>query len=75
VVDDFPLFRRGVGDLLVEGFHGVKIGEAGNAHEMLDFAEAGSRGTWAVMDISMPGMKRLGRDQTSENGSSPICRC
>ncbi len=58
VVDDFPLFRRGVGDLLVEGFHGVKIGEAGNAHEMLDLLR---RKPWdvAVMDISMPGMNGL----------------
>jgi two-component system invasion response regulator UvrY len=58
VVDDFPLFRRGVGDLLVEGFQSVKLGEAGNAHEMLDLLR---RKPWdvAVMDISMPGMNGL----------------
>jgi DNA-binding NarL/FixJ family response regulator len=58
VVDDFPLFRRGVGDLLVEGFQGAKIGEAGNAHEMLELLR---RKPWdvAVMDISMPGMNGL----------------
>ena len=36
VVDDSPLFRRGVKDLVNEGFHGAKIGEAGNAFEMMD---------------------------------------
>jgi len=58
VVDDFPLFRRGVGDLLVEGFQSVKLGEAGNAYEMLDLLR---RKPWdvAVMDISMPGMSGL----------------
>jgi DNA-binding NarL/FixJ family response regulator len=58
VIDDFPLIRRGVRDLLVEGFQGAKIGEAGNFHEMLDLLR---RKPWdvAVMDISMPGMNGL----------------
>jgi len=58
VADDFPLIRRGVRDLLVEGIQGVKIGEAGNFHEMLDLLR---RKSWdvAVMDISMPGMNGL----------------
>ena len=58
VIDDFPLFRRGVRDLVIEGFHGVKIGEAGNAHEMLELLRLKP---WdvAVMDISMPGMNGL----------------
>ncbi len=58
VVDDSPLFRRGVRDLVIEGFHGAKVGEAGNAHEMLDLQR---RKPWdmAVMDISMPGMNGL----------------
>lgn len=58
VIDDFPLFRRGVKDLVVEGFHGAKIGEAGNAHEMLELLRLKP---WdvAVMDISMPGMNGL----------------
>ena len=58
VVDDSPLFRRGVRDLLVEGLQGVKIGEAGNAQEMLDLLR---RKPWdvAVLDISMPGMNGL----------------
>jgi two-component system invasion response regulator UvrY len=58
VADDFPLIRRGVRDLLVEGFQGAKIGEAGNFHEMLELL---GRKPWdvAVMDISMPGMNGL----------------
>ena len=58
VADDFPLIRRGVRELLVEGFQGVKIGEASNFHEMLDLLR---RKPWdvAVMDISMPGMNGL----------------
>jgi len=58
VVDDSPLFRRGVRDLAIEGFHGAKIGEAGNVYEMLDLLR---RKPWdvAVMDISMPGMNGL----------------
>jgi DNA-binding NarL/FixJ family response regulator len=58
VVDDSPLFRRGVRDLAIEGFHGVKIGEAGNVYEMLELLR---KKPWdmAVMDISMPGMNGL----------------
>jgi two-component system invasion response regulator UvrY len=58
VVDDFPLFRRGVRELVIEGFKGAKIGEAGNAHEMLELLR---RKPWdvAVLDISMPGMNGL----------------
>lgn len=58
VVDDFPLFRLGVRDLLTRGFPGVKTGEAGNVHEML---EALRRKPWdvAIMDISMPGTNGL----------------
>jgi DNA-binding NarL/FixJ family response regulator len=58
VIDDFPLIRRGVRDLLVEGFQGAKIGEAGNFQEMFELLR---RKPWdvAVMDISMPGMNGL----------------
>ena len=58
VVDDSPLFRRGVRELVIEGFRGAKVGEAGNAHEMLELQR---RKPWdmAVMDISMPGMNGL----------------
>jgi two-component system, NarL family, invasion response regulator UvrY len=58
VVDDSPLFRRGVRDLMIEGFQGAKIGEAGNALEMLELLK---RKPWdvVVLDISMPGMNGL----------------
>lgn len=58
VVDDFPLFGRGVRDLVIEGFPGAKIGEAGNVHEMLEMLR---QKPWdvAVMDISMPGVNGL----------------
>ena len=58
VVDDSPLFRRGVRDLVIEGFRGAKVGEAGNAHKMLELLRLKP---WdvAVMDISMPGMNGL----------------
>ena len=58
VADDFPLIRRGVRHLLVEGFQGAKIGEASNFHEMLELLRLKP---WdvAVMDISMPGMNGL----------------
>jgi len=58
VVDDSPLFRRGVKELVIEGFQGAKIGEAGNAHEMFELLK---RKPWdlAVLDISMPGMNGL----------------
>lgn len=54
IADDFPLFRRGVKDILLESFVGVKIGEAGTAQEVLALAKSD---TWdaAVIDISMPG--------------------
>ena len=58
VVDDFPLFRRGVRDLLDEGFKDAKIGEASDAHEMLKLLRLKP---WdvAILDISMPGMNGL----------------
>ena len=58
VVDDSPLFRRGVKDLVNEGFQGAKIGEAGTAFEMLELLR---RRQWdvVVLDISMPGMNGL----------------
>src|SRR6185437_236514 len=58
VVDDYPLFRRGVKELVNEGFQGAKIGEAGNAFEMLELLR---RRPWdvAVLDINMPGMNGL----------------
>lgn len=58
VVDDFPLFRRGVRDLLNEGFKDVRIGEASDAHEMLKLLRLKP---WdvTILDISMPRMNGL----------------
>lgn len=73
VADDFPLFRRGLKDLLVEGFEAVTIGEAGTVNEMLELARAQE---WdaVIMDISMPG--RCGpeavRDLKREHPSLPV---
>src|SRR6267143_522463 len=39
VVDDFPLIRRGVRELVIGGFQCAKIGEAGNFHELLSDRE------------------------------------
>ncbi|MBD0305235.1 MAG: response regulator transcription factor [Nitrospiraceae bacterium] len=54
VVDDHPSFRRGVKDILVEGFQDTKIGECGNAQEMLETVRQ-KKWDLVVMDISMPG--------------------
>ena len=54
IADDFPLFRRGVKEMLSEGIGAVKYGEASNAPELLEQIR---KRTWdvLVMDISMPG--------------------
>ena len=54
IVDDHPSFRRGVKDILVEGFKGAGFSECGNAQEMLDQVRPHAFDL-VVMDISMPG--------------------
>jgi DNA-binding NarL/FixJ family response regulator len=54
IVDDHPSFRRGVKDILTEGFKGAAVAECGNAQEMLQQVQA-RRFDLVVMDISMPG--------------------
>ncbi len=54
VVDDHPSFRRGVKDILIEGFETAKVGECGNADEMFEAVKQ-KRWDLVVMDISMPG--------------------
>lgn len=54
VVDDHPSFRRGVKDILEEGFEGASMAECGNAQEMLDQVREQTYDL-VVMDISMPG--------------------
>jgi two-component system invasion response regulator UvrY len=54
IADDFPLFRRGVKDLLADGLGAVTIGECGNTHDLFELVR---RKKWDVLilDISMPG--------------------
>jgi DNA-binding NarL/FixJ family response regulator len=54
VVDDHPSFRRGVKDILEEGFEGARMAECGNAQEMLDCIRE-TKYDLVVLDISMPG--------------------
>lgn len=54
IADDFPLFRRGVKDLLSDGLGAVTFGECGNTHDLLELVR---RKKWdvVILDISMPG--------------------
>lgn len=54
IADDFPLFRRGVKEMLTEGLGEVAYGEAGTAMELKERVQADE---WdvLVMDITMPG--------------------
>lgn len=73
LVDDHPLFRRGVKEILAEGLGNVMIGEAGSAKEMLDLVRVQD---WdaVVMDISMPktnGPEAL-RELKQEHQALPV---
>jgi two-component system, NarL family, invasion response regulator UvrY len=54
IADDFPLFRRGVKELLAEGLGAVMVGECGTAHDLLNLVR---RKRWdvVILDITMPG--------------------
>lgn len=54
IADDFPLFRRGVKELLADGFGAVTVGECDNAHDLLELVR---REKWdaVILDITMPG--------------------
>jgi DNA-binding NarL/FixJ family response regulator len=54
IADDFPLFRRGVKELLADGLGEVTAGECGTSHELLDLVR---RKNWdvVILDIAMPG--------------------
>lgn len=54
IADDFPLFRRGVRDLLINGLGAVTVGECGNAHELLELVRY-KKWDVVILDISMPG--------------------
>lgn len=63
IVDDHPSFRRGVKDILAEGFKGAAVAECGNAQEMLQEVRD-TKFDLVIMDISMPG--RSGPDVLKE---------
>ena len=54
MADDFPLFRRGVKELLTEGLGAVTVGECGNAQDLLELIR---REKWdaVILDVTMPG--------------------
>lgn len=54
IADDFPLFRRGVKELLADGLEAVTVGECGNSHDLLELVR---RKKWdvVILDITMPG--------------------
>ncbi|MDF0667024.1 MAG: response regulator transcription factor [Nitrospira sp.] len=54
IADDFPLFRRGVKDLLTDGLDSVTVGECGNAHDLLELVRC-RKWDVVILDISMPG--------------------
>ncbi|HSN04833.1 MAG TPA: response regulator transcription factor [Nitrospira sp.] len=54
IADDFPLFRRGVKDLLADGLGPVTVGECGNAHELLELVRS-QKWDVVILDITMPG--------------------
>jgi DNA-binding NarL/FixJ family response regulator len=54
IADDFPLFRRGVKELLADGLGAVTVGECGNAHELLQLVRQ-KKWDVVILDIAMPG--------------------
>ena len=58
VVDDHPLVRRGVVQVLSEGFPGGKVEEASDPREALDALRAEAC-SLVVLDISLPGRSGL----------------
>ncbi|WP_447976930.1 response regulator [Candidatus Nitrospira bockiana] len=73
IVDDHPSFRRGVKEILTEGLDAVKIGEAGDANEMLEMLKA-KKWDLLMMDITMPGRNGLEalKDAKAQCPSLPI---
>lgn len=54
IADDFPLFRRGVKDLLADGLGAVKVGECDNSHDLLKMVRH-RKWDLVILDITMPG--------------------
>ena len=58
IVDDHPVVRKGIGEILTSRIHGVLCGEAENERQVLDEVE---RGEWdlVILDITLPGRSGL----------------
>lgn len=58
IADDHPILRKGITQLITEGFSDAVIGEAGNGAELIEKCRSGS---WdmIITDISMPGSGEL----------------
>lgn len=54
IADDFPLFRRGVKELLTDGLGEITVGECGDAYELQDLVRK-KKWDLVIMDITMPG--------------------
>ncbi|HSF68695.1 MAG TPA: response regulator transcription factor [Nitrospiraceae bacterium] len=54
IADDFPLFRRGVKELLTDGLGTVTFGECDNAHDLLEHVRS-KKWDVVILDITMPG--------------------
>lgn len=54
IADDFPLFRRGVKDLLSDGLGAITVGECGNAYDLLELVRQ-KKWDAVILDITMPG--------------------
>jgi DNA-binding NarL/FixJ family response regulator len=54
IADDFPLFRRGVKELLADGLGTVTFGECDNAHDLLEHVRS-KKWDVVILDITMPG--------------------
>jgi DNA-binding NarL/FixJ family response regulator len=58
IVDDFPVVRRGLAEILSESLRDARVGEASTAEEALELA---AKEDWdlAVIDLSLPGRDGL----------------
>ena len=73
LVDDHPVVRQGIKQILTEAFRLVEVGEAENAAEALTDVRSGD---WdvVVLDLTMPGVSgfELLRDLRRERPQLPI---
>jgi DNA-binding NarL/FixJ family response regulator len=58
IVDDHPLFRQGLRQLIVSDERFILVGEAGNGQEALTFIQQ-QKPDIAVLDVNLPGLTGL----------------